>query len=155
MGKRGRKPKPTVLKILAGNPGRRPLNDQEPKPSSSPVRCPAWLDDEAKKKWRALVPELKRLGLLTLVDGDALAAYCQAWAEFRAATEQISKEGRTATLENGRVLSHPAVAQQRSAMQVIRQFSQLFGLDPSSRSALKAPHPMQADELEAFLADAN
>ncbi|MDD4511050.1 MAG: phage terminase small subunit P27 family, partial [Oscillospiraceae bacterium] len=27
MAQRGRKPKPTALKVLEGNPGRRPLND--------------------------------------------------------------------------------------------------------------------------------
>ena len=29
---RGRKPVPTALKKLRGNPGKRPLNDAEPKP---------------------------------------------------------------------------------------------------------------------------
>jgi hypothetical protein len=29
---RGRKPKPTRLKLVAGNPGKRPLNPREPTP---------------------------------------------------------------------------------------------------------------------------
>ena len=32
MATRGRKPKPTALKILEGNPGKRPLNENEPIP---------------------------------------------------------------------------------------------------------------------------
>lgn len=32
MAQRGRKPKPTALKELEGNPGKRTLNDKEPKP---------------------------------------------------------------------------------------------------------------------------
>ena len=30
MATRGKKPKPTALKVLEGNPGKRPLNDREP-----------------------------------------------------------------------------------------------------------------------------
>ena len=29
---RGKKPKPTHLKLITGNPGKRPLNEAEPKP---------------------------------------------------------------------------------------------------------------------------
>ncbi|MEQ8198694.1 MAG: phage terminase small subunit P27 family, partial [Clostridiaceae bacterium] len=32
MAQRGRKPKPTAIKVLEGNPGKRPLNKNEPKP---------------------------------------------------------------------------------------------------------------------------
>ena len=35
MATRGRKPKPTALKVLEGNPGKRPLNDREPVPPLS------------------------------------------------------------------------------------------------------------------------
>ena len=33
MATRGRKPTPTAIKVLEGNPGKRPLNDREPKPA--------------------------------------------------------------------------------------------------------------------------
>ena len=48
------KPKPTKLKILEGNPGRRPLNESEPLPQSIAPECPDWLLDEAKKEWNRL-----------------------------------------------------------------------------------------------------
>ena len=32
MAQRGRKPKPTAVKVLEGNPGKRSLNTNEPKP---------------------------------------------------------------------------------------------------------------------------
>ncbi len=32
MGQRGPAPKPTALRILEGNPGKRPLNASEPRP---------------------------------------------------------------------------------------------------------------------------
>lgn len=160
---RGRKPKPTVLKVLAGNPGKRPLNPSEPKPLAEAPRCPTWLDAEGKRKWKALVPELERLGLLTIVDGDTLAGYCQACAEFKFATEILKQEGRVCRVpvmgkEDGevkviawRLSSHPAVHQQRSALALIRAFAALFGLDPSSRSRLSSPVSSEFDDpAEAF-----
>ena len=94
----GRPPIPTALKIRAGNPGKRPLPTDEPQPMPGRPRCPEWLDPAAKAKWRALVPELERLGLLTRLDGDALAAYCQAWAEVREATRTLRRDrGRKLT----------------------------------------------------------
>ena len=58
MAKRGRKPKPTALKKLEGNPGKRPLNELEPMPQVTMLRCPNWLEPEAKKEWRRLAPVL-------------------------------------------------------------------------------------------------
>jgi P27 family predicted phage terminase small subunit len=147
---RGRKPKPTPLKILTGNPGKRPLNGQEPLPKRGRPVCPAFLSAGAKSQWRRLVPELDRLGLLTLVDSGALAAYCQAWDEFRQATITLNKEGRIVSGALGGLKSHPAVAQQRSAWKGIQAFAALFGLDPSSRTRLKVP-PKEDDPLAAFL----
>ena len=45
---RGRKPKPTAVKIDEGNPGKRRINGREPKPPASLPDCPAHLSDEAK-----------------------------------------------------------------------------------------------------------
>ena len=42
MGARGPAPEPTALKILAGNPGKRKLPENEPQPQGTPI-CPAWL----------------------------------------------------------------------------------------------------------------
>jgi len=69
----GPKLKPTAIKILEGNPGKRPLNLNEPKPLQIAPECPDWLLDEAKKEWKRLAPELERLGLLTILDMAAFA----------------------------------------------------------------------------------
>lgn len=52
MATRGRKPKPTAMKELEGNPGKHPLNTSEPKPNKKAPACPKWLEPEAKKEWR-------------------------------------------------------------------------------------------------------
>lgn len=174
----GRPPKPTRVKELHGNPGRRKLNESEPQPQRKRPRCPEWLDEQARKKWDKLAPELDRLGLLTVVDGDTLAAYCQAWAEFAISTKTLAEEGRVCRFPvvvkekkvhevNGqreevlqdkiigwKLTAHPAVLQQRSAWRAIKDFAALFGLDPSSRSRLSVPDgSSESDELKAFLGD--
>lgn len=60
MATRGRKPKPTAMKELEGNPGKHPLNTSEPKPNKKAPACPKWLEPEAKKEWRRLA---KQFGL--------------------------------------------------------------------------------------------
>lgn len=166
MAKTGRPRTPTALKVITGNPGKRPLNDAEPQPTATPPKCPTWLSASAKKKWKELAPELSRMGLLTIVDGDVLASYCQAWAEFEAATRTIEEEGRTvmsggkvigdgpdASVLGGQMQPHPAVAMQRSAWKAIKDFASLFGLDPSSRSRLTVKKGEEKPSgLKAFVA---
>jgi P27 family predicted phage terminase small subunit len=153
---RGRPPTPTRLKILRGNPGKRPLNQAEPQPAARMPTCPDWLDDAAREKWAELAPELFRLGLLTAIDGDALAGYCQAWAEFKAATQTLRGTDRTIMTEKGNTIAHPAVGIQRGAMERMRAFGAPFGLDPSSRSRLKpaSAGDTPRDPFEDFLGKA-
>lgn len=37
---RGRRPKPSRMKALTGNPGKRPLNPHEPRPEPAAPECP-------------------------------------------------------------------------------------------------------------------
>ena len=78
MATRGRKPKPTAMKELEGNPGKHPLNTSEPKPNKKAPACPKWLEPEAKKEWRRLAKQMEAIGILTEVDMAAFAGYCQA-----------------------------------------------------------------------------
>src|SRR5262245_15675518 len=56
-GQRGQAPMPTRLKILRGNPGRRPLNDAEPKPEAGIPKCPSWLSRKEKAEWKDITPD--------------------------------------------------------------------------------------------------
>lgn len=89
MAQRGRKPKPTAVKQLEGNPGKRQLNANEPKPAARAPSCPKWLEDDAKKEWRRLAKQMEQLGILTEVDMAAFAGYCQAYARWKEAEEFI------------------------------------------------------------------
>jgi P27 family predicted phage terminase small subunit len=150
----GRPPKPTRLKVLTGNPGKRKLNAREPQPAAGAPSCPSWLSKEAKAEWKRAAQELGRLGLLTVVDRATLTAYCLAWVELYEATKLIQTEGRIVTTDKGSKKPHPAVAMQRSAWAAVRAFSSLFGLDPSSRGKLHVEPPKaEEDEMRAFLGE--
>ena len=156
----GPKPKPTNLKILEGNPGKRSFNLNEPKPISIAPECPDWLLDEAKKEWKRLAPELERLGLLTILDMAAFAGYCQSYAKFKAAEEFVKKHGTTYRIPKknkaGKVISvymapYPEVAIARHSLKQIRMFAQEFGLTPSSRGRIYLPGGSLDDEFEKLL----
>ena len=64
MATRGRKPTPTAIKELEGNPGKRKLNAREPKPEKKAPSCPKWLEPDARKEWRRLGHQMEQLGIL-------------------------------------------------------------------------------------------
>ena len=90
---RGRKPTPTRLKIITGNPGKRALNYDEPRPDVEIPECPPELSPAAQREWQRLVGDLAALRLLTNLDRAALAAYCGSYALWAEAMEAIQKFG--------------------------------------------------------------
>jgi phage terminase small subunit len=76
----GRPPKPTALKILQGNPGKRPLNRAEPTLEIADPERPEHLDEVACQEWDRLVPVLKRMRVLTEADRIALGNLCQTYS---------------------------------------------------------------------------
>ena len=79
---------PTPLRLKMGNPSKRPINKRAPNPRKDTPRCPVWLSPKAKKFWKQIVPELRRLKLLTVVDGPALTNLCRAEIDATPAAPQ-------------------------------------------------------------------
>ena len=137
MATRGRKPKPTALKVLEGNPGKRPLNKNEPQPEKKAPRCPSWLEPEAKKEWRRMAKTLENIGVLTQVDKAAFAGYCQAYARWKEAEEFLSKHGTIFKTPSGYIQQVPQVAIARNYLQIMKDFCSEFGLPPAARTRIK------------------
>lgn len=135
---RGRKPKPTKLKELNGNAGKRALNKNEPKfKQVTNIEPPEWLEPLAVEMWQRVVPELLANDLLTLGDMHNVEAFCMAYAMWREAQEHIKLHGVVLTNpESGTVLKNPAVTVVNETARQLVQFGSLLGLDPSSRSRL-------------------
>ena len=152
MATRGRKPKPTAVKKLEGNPGCRPLNANEPKPKGAAV-CPDWLEDEAKAEWERISGVLEDMGVLTEADTLAFAGYCQAYARWREAEEYLSKHGSTFTTPSGYVQQVPQVSIAHTNLNIMLKFCTEFGLTPSARSRITAGKMTEetTDEMEKLL----
>lgn len=141
MAGRGPAPKPTALKILAGNPGRRPINNREPRYRDSRPKCPDFLDDAAKEEWRRITKELAAVpGLIAKVDRSVIAAYCQTWSRWQAMEEILSEQG--ITYESGNMIrQRPEVAISHECLTLMKGFAQELGLSPASRTRLSIPQP--------------
>jgi len=137
----GRKPKPTHLKVVQGNPGKRALPANEPKPKRDRPRKPANLDGTASKIWDVLAGETDNMGVLTTADGPALRMLCEAWSDFFEAKRIISAYGsmtyETVGAAGKMVKLHPAQKVKENADSRIRQWFTEFGLTPSARSKVE------------------
>lgn len=145
---RGRKPIPTELKKLAGNPGHRPLNDSEPRPDRDIPRCPSHLDKTAKSMWRRLTKELFDAGILTRIDAEILAAYCQVYSRWKNAELMLQKSGDVIKTTNGNLIQNPYLAIANRAIEQMAKLASEFGMTPSSRSRIKVEEPETLDELD-------
>ena len=103
-------------------------------------------------EWGRLANELHELGVLTRLDRAVLAGYCQAWADWVEAEQQLQKFGkviRTATrttvrrgkdgtevTENtgGNVVQSPFLAIRNKSLELMMKFAAEMGLSASSRS---------------------
>ena len=138
MATRGRKPKPTALKVLEGNPGKRPLNDREPVPPRATLKCPAWLLPEAKKEWKRLAPALEAMDVLTMADLTAFEGYCQAYARWKEAEAFITQHGSIFQTPSGYVQQVPQVSIAQQNLKIMQSFCSEFGLTPATRARIIA-----------------
>lgn len=149
----GRKPKPTHMKLLEGNPGKRAINKKEPKPKAAIPPCPKFLSAGAKKEWRWLSKVLFQLGLLTVVDRAALAAYCQSYARWTEAEAELQKADfqYVLTSDSGRHYPNPWIAIARDAERQMKGYLSEFGLTPAGRNRLAVAEPEEKDPYGEFL----
>ena len=148
---RGRKPLPSNVVRLRGNPGKRRLNEAEPRPFPRAPTCPACLDGEARKEWQRLAPELGGLGLLTRLDRGMLAAYCQAHALWVEAVSSIARYGTMVKSPNGFPMQSPYVAVANKQVDIMVRIAAELGMTPSSRTRIRIGERAPEDPFEAFL----
>ena len=158
----GRKPTPTYLKLLRGNPGKRAINANEPKPEI-PAKQPAppvFLDDYALEEWKRVAPELWRMGLLTRVDVATLAAYCMSYAQWRTAVESLRRMSDADPVMHGLMVktaggaaANPLVWIISSAGKAMVKFAAEFGMTPASRVGISAGEDPRPRKFGNLLAD--
>lgn len=132
---RGRKPKPTKLRIASGETRPCRINWHEPKPDPTAPKCPDWLDDEGREHWRKLVKVLADMRVLTVADGDALAAICNTTARMVRAEQKIRESGGEVVLSpKGFPMQNPWLSIYARCQDQLAKLLAEFGLTPSSRT---------------------
>jgi len=145
----GRKPKPTALKLVTGNPGRRPLNKREPKPKRVIPAPPAHLSERALLAWGSLATRLDRVGVLTELDALALEQLCENYAEILELRADIKINGRfqlrISEIDDRIERVRPAQTQLADAERRFKGMMAEFGMTPSSRSRLTTANDDDAE----------
>lgn len=140
--KMARPTKPTNLKIVTGNPGKRALNKQEPDPDYlNDLSAPSFLSESGAEIWNEIAPVLRRSRLLTIVDVPILSMMCESLAEYRRATNYCKNDPLDHSEKTGGdVLSQWKIVQSMSLKQVML-IAREFGMTPAARTKI-AIQPM-------------
>ena len=143
MGRRGPAPTPTPILKLRGSTlvSKRRQKNEAQGPAGAPDQ-PDWLDDEARKMWDHLLPMLEGMGVLTRIDGNALARYCRLWSRWRKAEAFIDGKGEMYPLKGDKggvkcFMQWPQVAIAAKLAQQLTRLEQEFGMTPSARTRIQ------------------
>lgn len=158
----GRRPKPTALKVLQGNPGKRHLNLNEPVPVG-PVEKPIGLSTLAAAVWDEIAPVCVAMGTLTSADVQAFARLCELEVTARGASKQKDEPGFSLFLlttmvdsagnEHVNVKIHPAIKLEGETSVKLRPYYDYFGMTPSGRARISVPKAEKpASKWEGVLA---
>jgi P27 family predicted phage terminase small subunit len=150
---RGRRPTPTHLKVLRGNPGKRRLNQNEPRPNVERPSCPPDLSKVARKEWRRIVPILEELQIVARLDRAALSAYCESWARWREAERKIAETSLVIKTKNGNVIENPYYSIAKRERELMHKFLIEFGMTPSSRAKLSVRPREDDDPFEQWISN--
>lgn len=146
MATRGRKPTPTHLKLVRGNPGKRslPKKEDEIPVVIEEVSPPPFLSDDAKVEWGRMMQALVALKLVSQLDRAAFAAYCQAYGRWAQAERSLAAMrerdphslGLLVKTTGENIVQNPLVGIANKAMADMVRYAAEFGMTPSARVRL-------------------
>lgn len=141
---RGRKPTPTALRLLRGNPGKRRLPDAGVELPVAAPPAPAFLGPEAKAEWERIIPHLVQGGILTEVDRAGLTVYCVAFGDLAEAEAALRIQGKLVKSPSGYPIQNPNLAISNRAREQLAKMCPEFGMTPSSRTRVATSRPKDA-----------
>ena len=152
---RGQRPKPTAIRKLEGNPGKRPFNPREP---VIPVAgdaldaAPALIaaDPVAAGQWHRLAPILRRARVLTDADVNALIAYCQQWSIYQDALTKAPPDRRVVKTPNDYPVINPYLSIANKALMFCDRLGEQLGFTPGGRARLSTAGGGDEDAFAEF-----
>jgi P27 family predicted phage terminase small subunit len=153
---RGRRPKPTAIRRQAGNLGKRAFNKHEPLPPEGLPDCPEHLSIVATDGWHRVARTLYDMGVLTVIDRAALAAYCQAYGRWVDAERKLSETPTIFKTPSGYVQQSPWLGIANKQMELMGRYMTELGMTPAARSRVAvsttppSPQTMRIEFVPAF-----
>jgi phage terminase small subunit len=132
MAKRGRKPKSNVIRLLEGNPGKRPIVDDEiivETPPQKPAVVAA--NPVASDEWERVL-SIMPPNLYSAAHEGVLAAHALAWSMLCKSQEAIASHGITVESPRGRI-ANPAVKTWKISIDTLHRTTALLGLHPGAK----------------------
>lgn len=152
---KGRKPKPTHLKLIEGNAGKRALNKKEPFPQGNLHEAPEWFTEDQKTGWAYAIAN-SPCGLLKLLDRSALTVWVVAEDMHRQATVAVGKFGLiTKSPSKGEPMQNPYLPIINRQAQIMMKAAAELGFTPSSRSRVEISGGETEDPADRFFARSN
>lgn len=146
---------PTHLRLVKGNPSKRAINKNEPKPPSGVPPIPKHFDKRGKYWFKRMGEELDAVGVMSTLDAKALELLVEAYTEYRHHCEVLDEEGyiyQTGSATGEKIVkAHPAAAMKADAWKRIRAMLSEFGMTPASRSKVEIKAPAGEDPFAEFL----
>lgn len=130
----GRPAKPSAIKKLEGNPGKRALNKTEPVASGQPAP-PKTMSKAAVAVWKRVVGSMP-LGVWTGADENLLAAYCEAAALHHEAADTLKTEPKVTIGSTGQAVVSPWVKIMADQARLMASLGARLGLDPLARQSI-------------------
>lgn len=149
---RGRKPAPTHLKLVRGNPAKRPLNRREPKPDGDLHEAPDWLSEAQKVGWAYTIAHAP-IGLLKKLDRSALTVWVVAEDLHRQAVQKVTEYGLiTKSPKQGEPVQNPYLPIINKQAAIMLKAASELGFTPASRSRISlAPEANDDDPFATYL----
>jgi P27 family predicted phage terminase small subunit len=122
------------LKLLEGNPGKRKI-EKQPKLEIKNLKCPIWLNKEAKKEWKRVFTLLEKLELISDIDMTIFAMYCQNYARWKQAETELNDENLKVMGRTGYIVN-PLVKISQTYQTRLKISIEKLGLSPSDRANL-------------------
>lgn len=134
---KGRKPRPTYLKLAKGTAKKSRLNKAEPDQHEQPMACPAWLPKGAVPHFERIRGLMGDWGLDSASYQDVVAEVALRIDEAERLTRWIEKNGRGfwSETKTGRIRrAFPEVAMRNEALRHLQSLLAELGLSPTAKA---------------------
>lgn len=150
MGRRGTKPKPTMLKLLHGDHKKNPqrINRDEPIPADGKPRMPTGFCEHEKTRWKFMCQQLEEMHLQTPANLPLLEAYVRTWNHWRIAEEKVREQGAVESTTSGSSKPNAWWTVARDCLTACNRMLAELGFTPAARASM---HVVKSDKTQQVM----